>query len=225
MGLGGGGAGVQAGGLRWIAGTRWRITGTRWLVWLRWVGWWRRWRQIRLAHAIDPISSIISRDIALLYYYYQRNYDLALEQCDRAIEQNPHFAPVYWTLGLVQEQRGDFDEAVAAFQRAIELSPPSPRILGALGGVYAKHGKKEQAIDILAELQELSLSRYISPFERALIHFNLGRKDEGFALLTKAFEDRCVELISIHLDPRFDVVRNDLRFKTLVRRLGLPQGS
>ncbi len=177
--------------------------------------------EIKLAHALDPLSSIIARDIALLYYYYQRNYDLALEQCDRTIEQNPHFAAVYWTLGLVQEQRGEGEEAAAAFQRAIELSPPSPRILGALGGALAKEGKRDQACEILRELHELSLKRYISPFELALIHFNLGKENEGFELLKRAFEDRCVELVNIHLDPRFDSVRSDARFKALFRKLHL----
>ena len=80
-----------------------------------------------MAHTIDPISSIISRDVAMTYYY-RRELEMALEQCDRSIEQNPHFEAAYWTLGLVQEQRGDLDESSAAFQRGIQLSPQSPRM-------------------------------------------------------------------------------------------------
>src|SRR5579864_307774 len=73
------------------------------------------------AHALDPVSSIISREIAVTHYY-KREFDLALEQCDHTIEQNPHFSAAYWTLGLVQDERKEFDEAIAAFQRAIQLS-------------------------------------------------------------------------------------------------------
>ena len=174
-----------------------------------------------LARALDPVSSIIARDTAMIYYY-KRDFEQALEQCDHAIEQNPHFSPAYWTLGLVQEQRGDFDEAIAAFQRAIELSPPSPRILGALGSTLAKAHKKEEALGILGELNELAKRRYISPFELALINFALKRLDEGFDLLAKAYEDRSFELISIKIDPRFDSVRQDPRFTSLFRQLGLP---
>ena len=111
--------------------------------------------ELLLAQALDPVSSIISRNIAVLHYYL-RDYENAMEQCDRTIEQNPHFAPAYWTLGLVQEQRGDFDESIAAFQRAIDLSPPNPRILGALGRTFARAGRKDEALRILRELEELA---------------------------------------------------------------------
>jgi len=174
-----------------------------------------------LAQALDPVCSVIARDIAVIHYYL-RNFDFALEQCDHTIEQNPHFSAAYWTLGLVQEQRGDLDESAAAFQRAIDLSPPSPRILGALGRTFAKAGRKEEAIRILGELTDLAKRRYISPIELALIYFALDRPDEGFERLSKAYEDRCFELITIKVDPRFDSVKKDERFTTLFRQLGLP---
>jgi TolB-like protein/Flp pilus assembly protein TadD len=177
--------------------------------------------EAKLAQALDPVSSIIARNIALIHYY-QRNLDFALQQSDLTIEQNPHFAAAYWTLGLVQEQRGEFDEAEAALKRAVELSPPSPRILGALGAVFAKDGKRDEAMKILAQLDELADKRYISPFEPALINFNLGRRDEGYLLLSRAFADRCFEVITIHIDPRFDGIRNDTCYKALFGKLNLP---
>jgi TolB-like protein/tetratricopeptide (TPR) repeat protein len=173
-----------------------------------------------LAHGLDPVSSIVARDIALVHYY-KRDFELALEQCDHTIEQNPHFSPAYWTLGLVQEQRGDFDESIAAFQRAVQLSPPSPRILGALGRAFAIAGKQEEALRILRELRSLAKKRYISPFELALIHFALDQVDQGFEWLAKAYQDRCFELLSIRVDPRFDSVVDDHRFIKLFSKLGL----
>jgi serine/threonine-protein kinase len=127
------------------------------------------------AQALDPVSSIISREIAVTHYY-KREFDLALEQCDHTIEQNPHFSAAYWTLGLVQDERKEFDEAIAAFQRAIQLSPPSPRILGSLGRTFARAGKPRQAHRILDELGELAKKRYVSPFELATIYFALNQR-------------------------------------------------
>jgi serine/threonine-protein kinase len=177
--------------------------------------------ELQRAHALDPVSSIISRDLAVTRYY-DRDLDLALEQCDRTIEQNPHFAAAYWTLGLVQEEREDFDEAIAAFQRAIQLSPPSPRIQGALGRTFARAGKTRQAHQILEKLGEQSKRRYISPFEMASIYLALDQLDEGFRWLTKAFHDRCFELPAIKVDPKFDAVADDPRFVKLLAKLGLP---
>jgi tetratricopeptide (TPR) repeat protein len=163
----------------------------------------------------------VARDIAVIHYY-QREYDLALDQCDHTIEQNPHFSLAYWTLGLVQEQRGDFEEAIAAFQRAIQLSPPSPRILGALGRTLARAGREDEAIQIMKELDELSLKRYISPFDLALICFALKRDEEGFERLAKAYADRCFEVITIKVDPRLEKESKDPRFQSLFQQLRLP---
>ena len=177
--------------------------------------------ELQRAQALDPVSSIISRDLAVTHYY-KRDFELALEQCDHTIEQNPHFSPAYWTLGLVQDEREDFEEAIAAFQRAVQLSPPSPRIQGALGRTFARAGKPRQAHKILEELREESKRRYVSPFELASIYFALNQLDQGFQWLAKAFQDRCFELAAIKVDPKFDSVANDPRFAVLVSQLGLP---
>lgn len=174
-----------------------------------------------LAQALDPISSIIARDLARIDYYRQ-DFEVALEQCDHAIELNPHFSPAYWILGLVQEQRGELDESAAAFQRAIQLSPQSPIMQAALARTLALSGKQHDAIRILEELDKLAEKRYVSPFELALLHFALSQPEKGFEWLTKAFQDRCFELISIRVDPRFKSLKGNPRFHTLFNQLGLP---
>jgi tetratricopeptide (TPR) repeat protein len=177
--------------------------------------------EMQMAQALDPISSIIARDVARVHYYRQ-DFDRALEQCDHTIELNPHFSPAYWILGLVQEQRGEFDESVAAFQRAIQLSPRSPIMQAALGRTFALSGKREEALRILQELRKLAEKRYVSPFELASVHFALGQVEEGFEWLAKAFQDRCFDLISLRVDPRWQSLKNNPRFQDLFSRLGLP---
>ena len=173
-----------------------------------------------IAQALDPISSIIARDVAVVHYY-RKDLGAALDQCDHTIELNPHFPPAYWILGLVQEQRGDFDESAAAFQRAIQLSPQSPKMHAALGRTYALSGKKDEAVKMLAELHQLEEKRYVSPFDLASLHFALGDRDNGFKWLTKAFRDRSFEVMCFKVDPRLDPVRDDARFAPLVGQLGL----
>jgi serine/threonine-protein kinase len=176
--------------------------------------------QILLASALDPVSSIIARDVAVTHYY-RKDFDLALEQCDHTIELNPHFSPAYWTLGQIQEQRRELDESIAAFQRAAHLSPRSPRMQAALARAYALAGKQEEAIAILHQLEKLSVERYVSPFEFALVHFALGHSGVGYRWLSKACKDRCFELISIKLDPIFDALRSDPRFAAIARQVGV----
>jgi serine/threonine-protein kinase len=156
--------------------------------------------EMRIAQSLDPVSSIVERDLALIHAY-RRDYEAALEQCDHAIELNPHFSPAYWALGFIQEQRNDLDEAAAAFQRAISLSPHSPRMHAALGRTLALSGKRALALATLRKLDALAKQRYVSPFEFASIRFALGQTDLGFRWLNKACRDRAFELIALKVDP------------------------
>ncbi len=175
--------------------------------------------QMTLAQALDPVSSIVARDVSVVHYF-RRDFDSALEQCDHTIELNPHFAPAYLTLSLVQEQRGDFDEALAALERAVSLSPLSPRMQGALGRTLALGSKRDLATKALRKLETLAKGRYVSPFEFASIYVALGQLDVGFKWLNRAREERVFELIAIRIDPRFDPLRKDPRFDAIVGQIG-----
>jgi TolB-like protein/Flp pilus assembly protein TadD len=173
-----------------------------------------------LAQSLDPVSSIIARDLAVIDFY-RRDFEAALEQCDHTIELNPHFSPAYLTLGFVQEQLNDFDEAIAAVQRAVHLSPNTPRMHAALARVLARSGKREQARRIFRDLEAQSKQRYVSPFEFASMSLALGDAEGGVKWLTQACQDRCFEVVSLNVDPRIDPLRRDRRFTSIVRDVGL----
>jgi hypothetical protein len=46
--------------------------------------------------------------------------------------------------------------------------------------------------------------------------------DGGFHWLSKAFHDRCFDLICLGADPRWEALRVNARFRKLVVPLGLP---
>jgi hypothetical protein len=56
----------------------------------------------------------------------------------------------------------------------------------------------------------------------AIAYFALGDKDRGFEWLTKAFDQRYGFISAANINPGFDGVRDDPRFKALVARLKLP---
>lgn len=176
--------------------------------------------EIRLAEALDPISPIIARDVARVHFY-RRDFEAALDQCDHAIGLNPHFSPAYWILGLVQELREEFDEALAAIQRAIQLSPNSPMMQAALARIQARSGQRDEARQECARLKSLGAKRYVSPFDIATVLFALEETEEGFEWLAKAYQDRCFELLCIRADPRLEPVRTHERFRELFQQLGL----
>ena len=174
--------------------------------------------QILLAQSLDPVSSIIAREVSLIYYY-RRDFEAALEQCDHVVELNPHFAPAYWALGFIQELRREPDESIAAFQRAVQLSPQSPRMQAALGRALAIAGKRPLASKVLKTLNELATHRYVSPADVALVYFALGQNEVGFEWLERARAERSFEMLAIKVDPKWDALRESARFAGIVARV------
>jgi len=88
---------------------------------------------------------------------------------------------------------------------------------------YARTGNRSEAEETLAELQQISKQRYISPAAIALIYAALGDKDQAFAWLDKLVEEHDLITARLKVDERFDPLRSDPRFAELVKRVGLPQ--
>jgi serine/threonine-protein kinase len=174
--------------------------------------------ELTTAQSIDPVSSIIARDLALVHYY-RRDHDSALEHCDHAVALNPYFAPAYWALGVVQEQRGDLHESAAAFERAAQLAPRTPRLIAARGRAFALAGRAADAAVALETLDTLAADRYVSPLEVAWVAFALQQDDRAFECVARAFDDRTFDLIASAVDPRFDALRSDSRWRALSVRL------
>lgn len=153
-------------------------------------------------------------------FYFARQYEQAIEQYRRAIGVEPK---LYWShlmLGWAYEQRGKFDEALAELNQARRLND-SPQVLAALGHAYAVSGQRAEAQKVIAELQETARRRYVSPYDLATIYAGLGEKEGALAWLEKAYEDRSGWLaLWLKVDPKFDGLRADERFRELLRRIG-----
>jgi tetratricopeptide (TPR) repeat protein len=172
------------------------------------------------ARRIDPLSLVVSATRAAVLLFARRTAEAEAE-CRRALELDPSFWRATLGLGRCYEARGRYEEAIACFERAKELSEAVPNSIGALGHAYALAGRRADAHRLLKELDELAERRYVSPWGRVLIFLGL-RDDRVFDWLERSYDERAVWLIYLAADPRFDRLRADTRFRSLLRRLGLP---
>ena len=62
---------------------------------------------------------------------------------------------------------------------------------------------------------------YVSPADIALFYARLNRKDEAFAWLERAMNERSILFNYLVADPRFDNLRSDPRLPKLLGRVGL----
>jgi serine/threonine-protein kinase len=177
----------------------------------------------RLALELDPLSVIINFELAQAFYH-ARDYDNAIEQGQKTLELDPNFPPLYAYLPAAYEQKGMYAEAIAGYQKGRTLKGGTEWSLAmaGLGHLYAKTGKKVEARAILEELKQLSRQEYVPSDNMALICAGLGEKDQAFAWLEKAYDERSFRMAWLKVEPRWDDLRSDPRFTQLLQRTGLP---
>ena len=175
---------------------------------------------IKRAQELDPLSSVIAVNISRMYQL-QNNHDASIENSLKIIELDPNFGPAYEYLALSYLKRGRKDEAVAAAEKAVELTNASGITIGDLGFVYAVVGKRAEAFDKIKQLEEKyrrkeAIGQYI-----AAVYVGLGDKDKAFEWLEKDFQIRNGKLPEIRWQVQFEPLRDDPRFKDLLKRMGL----
>jgi serine/threonine-protein kinase len=178
-------------------------------------------REIAIAKKLDPLSVPINTDQAYMLYYYGKA-DEALKAVRAALEMNPKFPLAYFWLGRIYASQGRYPEAEKALQQIGPLRTWTPA-MAVLGFLYAKEGKRKEAEGVLAEFAELEhQGRYPSSYAIAVIYVGLGDRERAFQSLDAAYEERSHWLVWLKRDPRWNEIRSDARFQTLVRKVGLP---
>jgi serine/threonine-protein kinase len=175
--------------------------------------------RIKRAQWIDPVSPIITKDAALIYYYAGQ-YDLALAECKKALDLSPDFYPARAALGDIYLRQDKKEEALVELRRAEQLEG---RLLtkAALGYGYAVSGQKEKALTTLDEMRRGSPDRPVPAFYMAMLYTGLGQKDAAFNWLRQAYQERAYRMIYLKVDPAFASLRSDPRFSGLLRDIGL----
>jgi tetratricopeptide (TPR) repeat protein len=178
-------------------------------------------REIKRAQELDPLSPIIG-SVAGLIEYHARNNEQAISQLRRLIELEPNFAPAHAYLSLAYEVSTRTDEAVAEQVKSMELSGTPPQILDKFRLAYQRGGIAAYLNAELDAMREMdSQSIYVSPFNKAIVYARLDNREQALRCLEKAFEERMRYVAYLNVAPFFDNLRDEPRFRELLKRVGL----
>lgn len=176
--------------------------------------------EARHAEALDPVSLAAGTNTATALYFAGR-YDESIQHSLQVLDSDPKFVGAYEDLGRAYLEKGMIDDSIPAFQKAVEGSGHSPRYVASLAHAYAVAGNGKKARILLAGLRQSGKKTYVSPDAFALVETGLGHKDEAFAWLETAYEQRSSALPFIKINPRVAPLHSDPRFQSLLRRLDL----
>jgi tetratricopeptide (TPR) repeat protein len=171
--------------------------------------------------ALDPLDVGMNFHLGF-HFYCARQYDQAVEQLRKALEMDRNHGGAHGVLGLAYGRQGRYREAITEMLKEKDLGGVDNR--GSLGHLYAISGRRDEAERMLAQLQEEARHKAISPYSIARIYAGLGKKDQAFVWLEKAFAERDGNFTNpgFKVDPELGGLSSDMRFASLLHRLGLP---
>lgn len=174
--------------------------------------------EIRKAENLDPLSLIISADVADVLFAAHR-YDESVQQSRKAIDLDPEFPIAHYELGQALAQKKIFNGAIEELEKANRLSGGDTTCVAVLAYAYAASGRTDEARKLLDELNKRTDRRFSYPADEALIYASLNDNDEAMALLEKAYNDHFDA--QVLRSPAFDTLRSEPRFQELLRHMGL----
>jgi eukaryotic-like serine/threonine-protein kinase len=177
--------------------------------------------QVRRALEVAPLTPIAHQALSWAYYHARRYEESVAVGRSLAINEPKYgLGFIFFSVSLAHARK--HEEAIAAGLRGVELLGRSPYTLSWLASAYAAAGEREQVLALLAEIQEMSARRYVSPYLLAMIHCNLGDEERALAELERALLIRDARLVWLGVDPQFDRLRDQPRFEELLRLTNNP---
>ncbi len=174
---------------------------------------------IRRARELDPLLAVhhaLSSQVA----FCGREYSEAAQFARQSIVVDPEFWVGHLQLAQALEQLGQIEPALDALSSAGRFSGGNSKVVSLRGYIFAKLGRKDEAREVLRTLVAIARERYVPPYAVALVHAGLGEPDDTFEWLERSFGVHDVHLVFLPVDPKWDALRADPRFLSLLKRCG-----
>jgi TolB-like protein/Tfp pilus assembly protein PilF len=167
------------------------------------------------ARELDPLTPLFSVWLPSLYMHLGQ-IDRALAEARKNIEQYPDHPIALLVLGRSAAESGLYEEAITAHEKMASINPS---LKAALGHTYAVSGRLEDARRILSEVEAEPPTSWRA-YGLADMYTALGETDKAIESLS--YEPPHAFLPWSGMRPTLKPLRDDPRFKALLRRMNLP---
>jgi len=184
--------------------------------------------EMEQALQLDPLSLPVNTGMGFLMFNCRR-YDDTLKQLARSfeltpanvLETDPTFQLSHQLAGACFERTGKHDEAVEEYVMMIPDWSRRAEMVAGMREAYRESGIEGFWRVFVGFAEEMTGLRIMRPMFVSSVYASLGANDEAFEWLEKAFAERSPALSHIKVDPRFESLHEDGRFKLLLDRMHL----
>lgn len=170
------------------------------------------------AMELDPFE----RPFAMAFtYFLARQYDAAINEARLRLETRPDDIILHWALWEAYRRKGAEKEAAQELEKLLLLQGWT-NSAAAIHRQFERGGYKAVVLGQVDYYKKLSEKQYVSPLQRAMYNAQLGRREETLALLEEGYQQHDPELLWIQNDPAYDFLHGDERYRSIIRRIGLP---
>jgi tetratricopeptide (TPR) repeat protein len=176
----------------------------------------------RRALDLDPMSATMNTDL-IWAYLLSHDYKKALE-LGRSTERMTFDYPLtHMYVGEAYLGVGEYEKGIAEIEQVVSPSEEdqSAPLLAILGYAYGIAGRTPAAEEIFRRMEDLSRGGYVAAYDWAVLHAGSGEPDAVLQRLERAVDAGEPRVIWLKVEPVFDRVRNDVRFRRLIDRLQL----
>ncbi|HEV2689558.1 MAG TPA: winged helix-turn-helix domain-containing protein [Bryobacteraceae bacterium] len=159
-----------------------------------------------------PESPFVNANVGWMLYM-NRCHSEALAYLHQTLELDENYALAHLPLGFVLQQGGRITDALAHFRFGLARSG-DPYYRAAYAQALAGAGFQKKASALLN-------GPAVTAYHRAMIHAALGHEEDTLHSLESAVDDHSSGLPYLDVDPLFDRVRLNRRFKTIAECVGL----
>ncbi len=181
-----------------------------------------RLAEIKKAYDLDPLSPPISLNVGLAHFE-RGELSLAVGQFNKTLEISPNFFVVHIALAIAYLKDRRADEALMEAQKAVELSKRHGYALATLSQVLAASGNRKEALRLVREIEQNPLKGESDEYFISAMYAGMGEKDQAFVELEKSYQKHNTFLTNLRIDALMEPLRNDPRYKDMIRRMGLPE--
>jgi TolB-like protein/Tfp pilus assembly protein PilF len=177
-------------------------------------------REMRAGVELEPDN--VTRRVALTApLYYARRYAEAIAEIDRAIALDPNSPVTHLSKARYLTEASRTEEALAEI--ALARYRDEPAVTAEVARIQVKAGHEEDARRVLPQLVAAAGEGSLAKDYLAFVYLALGERDQALALLEAALAERSPTLVWVQVDPRFDALRTEPRFVSLLRSMGFVQ--